>query len=115
MCTLSSFVIITATPVHLNLGFILFYAEMCLFDFDPLSCLSYVNLVVNLVLQKQLVLYLKCDLPVYTVTSLCSDAREIYAKKLTNFIEKRLMSERAASVSFNHMHNCNVYKFWFLL
>ena len=42
MCTLSSSVIITATPVHLNLGFILFYAEMCLFDFDPLSCLSYV-------------------------------------------------------------------------
>lgn len=30
---------------------------------------------------------------------MCSDSGELYAKKLANFVEKRLKSERAASVS----------------
>lgn len=36
------------------------------------------------------------------VSKICfhSDAGEIYAKKLANFVEKRLKSEKAASVSF---------------
>ena len=41
------------------------------------------------------------------VASTCydSDAGEIYAKKLANFVEKRLKSERAASVSFIHKYS----------
>jgi len=33
--------------------------------------------------------------------SLDSDAGELYAKKLANFVEKRLKNERAASVSYH--------------
>ncbi|KAK9214505.1 hypothetical protein WN944_006498 [Citrus x changshan-huyou] len=36
------------------------------------------------------------------INILDSDAGEIYAKKLTNFVEKRLKSERAASIDRVH-------------
>lgn len=38
------------------------------------------------------------------IVVLHSDAGELYAKKLGNFVEKRLKSERAASVSFLNVH-----------
>lgn len=38
------------------------------------------------------------------IVHLHSDAGELYAKKLGNFVEKRLKSERAASVSFLNVH-----------
>lgn len=41
------------------------------------------------------------NLPKDTITCFNSDTGEIYAKKLANFVEKRLKSERAASVSFS--------------
>jgi hypothetical protein len=37
----------------------------------------------------------------FTIICFCSDAGEIYAKKLANFVEKRLKSEKAASVSLH--------------
>ena len=48
------------------------------------------------------------------INILDSDAGEIYPKKLANFIEKRLKSERAASVNFIHKYSTLNFECTFL-
>lgn len=62
----------------------------------------------TLVFQWEYIIYHNYDATVYSATCLYSDRGEVYAKKLANFVEKRLKSERAASVSFIHMNDSTV-------
>ena len=48
------------------------------------------------------------------MTCFNSDAGELYAKKLSNFVEKRLKSERAVSVSFISMINHLISSFRYM-
>lgn len=102
------------TPCQSKAGFIClmqkYFSLSC-----PCKCPSILIYFWTFVLQLQLVLYHDCNSPIYTTTSTCSDRGEVYAKKLANFVERRLKSERAASVSFINMNDSDVHFFSFTL